>query len=269
VAKPDDPTLELSSRGDNPLLQMHVADGAYADNEGAVTSVDWINRLVVYYSRPENIERRPFDRVLLIRIQAIPIRLERTIQPANSLAGWRAALLGPFDTMMRVRSASQTERGDLEINLLTRATLAEVRAARERVEREFQTDLAQVDQLEAILDELRQLADSTPGVQPDLERKFREIDDRLRLAEERLQRSQERRRTGQLRVESVVFDFQPSDGVPIPLSWKLTSRQQRQIDRTWERLAKGSWSNRPLEILDRYFDRLAATPAHRIAAKPE
>src|SRR4029079_9171807 len=97
---------------------FHVADGAYADNEGVVTSVDWINRLLVHYSRRDRLQHRPFDRALVIRIQAFPRqKVHQTLQKGN-LAGWRAALLGPFDTMMQVRGASQTERGDLEINLL-------------------------------------------------------------------------------------------------------------------------------------------------------
>ncbi|MGE3780753.1 MAG: hypothetical protein AB7F89_26430, partial [Pirellulaceae bacterium] len=238
--------------------------GAYADNEGAVTSVDWINRLLVYYSRPENIDQRPFDRVLLVRIQAFPRELARTSRPANRLSGWRAALLGPFDTMMKVRSASQTERGDLEINLLTRATLAELRAAKERAEREFQLALTQVDQLERMMDELR--FSGKPG-EPASEaaRRVREEEDKWRFAISLLQSSQDRqRRLTDLQVESVVFDFHPADGVSIPMSWKLTARQQRQIDRTWEQLANGYYPHQPLAVVDRYFRRLA-TIAPRLA----
>src|SRR6185436_9127973 len=113
-----------------------------------------------------NLEQRPFDRVLLIRIQAFPRQQARRTATNGSLAGWRAALLGPFDTMMHVRSASQTERGDLEINLLTRATVAEMKAARERTEREFQMALAQVEQFEALREELHHLTTKSREVGP-------------------------------------------------------------------------------------------------------
>jgi hypothetical protein len=249
----------------DPLYSVHVADGAYADNEGAVTSVDWINRLLVFFSRPENVDRRPFDHVLLVRIQAIPRDLTRTVQAAHGLAGWRAALLGPFDTMMKVRSASQTERGDLEINLLTRATLADLRAARERADRSYQTTLAQIDELESTRQQLRGLDTRDPA----LAEIARRIEERLRIELEMLKDSgDQQRRLADLRVESVVFDFQPSDGVAIPLSWKLTARQQAQIDRTWSQLVVGSYPHQPLEIVDKYFRRAADRGAIEFATQP-
>jgi len=262
VARPQVSALRRAGDPFNPLFAVHVADGAYADNEGAVTSVDWINRLLVYYSRPEQIDSRPFDRVLLIRIQAFPKELARTYRPATSLSGWRAALLGPFDAMMHVRSASQTERGDLEINLLTRATLAELRAAKERSEREFQMALAQVDQLERMLVELRTAPGGAAEAPSEAARRMREEEDKWRFAIEMLQASQDRqRRLAELQVESVMFDFHPADDVAIPLSWKLTVRQQRQIDRTWQRLVDGGYPHQPLAVVDRYFHRRDAQPA--------
>ena len=82
IPQPDDTADRVAT--------YHVVDGGYADNEGAVTSVDWINRLLVHYSRAENILGRPFDHVLLIRIQAFP---KQVAYPHNrsALAGWRSA----------------------------------------------------------------------------------------------------------------------------------------------------------------------------------
>jgi hypothetical protein len=153
--------------------------------------------------------------------------------------------------------------------LLTRATLAELRAARERAERDFLTALDQVDQLEAIRHELHQLAASLPNAQSDLDRKFLEVDDKLRVARSRLEKSQERQQQlEELQVESVVFDFHPIDGVRIPLSWKLTTKQQRQIDRTWAQLASGSYDHNPLQIVDKYFQRHEPSGAlHHIATQ--
>jgi hypothetical protein len=241
----------------SPIADLHVADGAYVDNEGAVTSVDWINRLVVHFSRPENLDSRPFDRILLIRIQAFPKELSRTVQAANSFSGWRAAFLGPFDAMMHVRSASQTERGDLEINLLTRATLAELNSAKQRTDFEFRMALAQVDQLESIHESLRRLAAATPGGNSEIDRQFVATDDELRMTKQMLQSSQQRQeQLRELLVESVVFDFHPVDGVRLPMSWKLTARQQQQIDNAWTELVNGNYREQPLSVVDRYFERM-------------
>ena len=210
VSRPLDHSINPSVSQENSLSTFHVADGAYADNEGVVTSVDWINRLLVHYSRSENLESRRFDRVLLIRIQAIPRQPARKMANRGSLAGWRAALLGPFDTMMHVRSASQTERGDLEINLLTRATMAELKAARERTEREFQMALAQVDQLEAIREQISRLYAGSNLSDAEKARQFMEVHDKLHSAEgdvaasERAKSSRERtaRRVGRVRFRA-------------------------------------------------------------------
>ncbi len=257
VSRPLDTAAPTAISAENPLATFHVADGAYADNEGVVTSVDWINRLLVHYSRGEHLERRPFDRVLLIRIQAFPRQQARRNAANGSLTGWRAALLGPFDAMMHVRSASQTERGDLEINLLTRATLAEFKAARERTESEFQMALAQVEQLESIREELYNLAAAARDSPADVARQYLEVEDKLHAAEGLLRRAQERgRRVNDLLVESVVFDFQPVDQVRIPMSWKLTTSQKRQLDRAWLQLVEGRLQFQPLDVLDRYFARI-------------
>jgi hypothetical protein len=252
---------------ESSLATFHVADGAYADNEGVVTSVDWINRLLVHYSRGDSIDQRPFDRVLLIRIQAFPRRKAREAAETSNLAGWRAALLGPFDTMMQVRSASQTERGDLEINLLTRATLAEVQAARERAERELQASQDQVRQLELLREELFRLTSSVPELPAEAVREVLAVQDKLHVAEKLLERVQERgRRAAELVVESVVFDFQPVDHVRIPMSWKLTTKQKQQVVHAWHQMAEGRLPAQPLAVLDKYFTRVDASNRSSLAA---
>lgn len=263
VARPLDNSPSAATSSPNPLAAFHVADGAYSDNEGVVTSVDWINRLLVHYSQAASVEQRPFDRVLLIRIQAFPRQKTREVMESGKLAGWRAAILGPFDAMMQVRSASQTERGDLEINLLTRATLAEVKAARERTERELQTILAEVEQLDLLREHLFQPSTAEGTIPAESARQYLAVRDKLDAAESMLNQARERRqRTHDLFVESVVFDFQPVDHVRIPMSWKLTTKQKRQVDRSWDLLVQGKLPYQPLEVLDRYFDRVqGATPS--------
>jgi hypothetical protein len=213
--------------------------------------------LLVHYSHATSMDQRPFDQVLLIRIQAFPRQKARQAMGSGNLAGWRAALLGPFDAMMQVRSASQTERGDLEINLLTRATLAEVKAARERTEREFQSALAEVEQLELLREQLFERSADEGSIPAESARQYLAVRDKLDVAEAMLTQARDRRRrTHDLFVESVVFDFQPVDHVRIPMSWKLTTKQKRQLDHSWDLLVQGRLPYQPLEVLDRYFDRV-------------
>ncbi len=50
--------------------------------------------------------------------------------------------------------------------------------------------------------------------------------------------------TGELQVapESAVFEYQPQDDKPLPLSWRLTKEQQDAIDKNWEiQLTRKDW----------------------------
>jgi hypothetical protein len=243
-------------RSQSPLAQYHIVDGGYADNEGAVTSVDWINRLIAYYSRDERILSRPFDDVLLIRIQPFPAERPPTNQRLSAISGWRAALLGPLDAMMNVRGASQTERGDLEIGLLTQATRAAIEAMRQRY-------AAEAKAAQAVLDALQpaQPLDSGSG-SADAVRQQLEQHDRRRTFE-LLQRLAEEKETrlDAVRIHTVTIDFHPTEDVRIPLSWKLTHRQKQNLDAAWQKIVAGLHPHRPLEKLDALFLRIAPPDA--------
>ena len=183
----DDPALARSM-----IATHHVVDGGYADNEGVVTSVDWLNRLLQIYGNGVEPSSRPFDAVLLIRIHAFPSSGDRERNRSPSpLAGWRAALVGPLHAMLRVRSASQTERGDLEIRLLKQSV--------ERASR----------------------GSGGSG----------------------------------LRIESVKVAFYPPPGTRVPLSWKLTESQKRELNVAWQSIVDGSHPDHPLKVIDRFFER--------------
>ena len=219
----------------------HIVDGGYADNEGAVTSVDWINRLLVYYSREERILQRPFDHILLIRIQAFPKKKGASPHRHNALAGWRSALMGPLDAMMRVRATSQTERGDLEVDLLTQATLAAINASKERFESEFRTAQAWADSVEqeaeSLQSYLRELADEGKLTAADMARWSSASRDRLAAAQALVEQvAGKRERITRLSVASVLFDFRPPQNDSIPFTWKLTARQKQNIDEAWSRI---------------------------------
>ena len=241
------------------LATYHVVDGGYSDNEGAVTSVDWINRLLVYYSRSDKILQRPFDDVLLIRIQAFPKTKGSAGQAAASaFVGWRSALLGPLNAMMKVRVASQTERGDLEVDLLTQTTRAQIAASKERFESELRLAQGRADFFQqaanAQEESLRKLVEQGKLTEADIIRPLQETRDRLNVAQAMLEEvAKKLERISQLTVASVLFDFQPAREIGIPLSWKLTAQQKQNIDEAWERVTSAEPRHPALALLDEYF----------------
>ena len=87
----------------------HVADGGYFDNFGVVTAIDWLRDALPVYAG--ELKR---DRLLILQIRTSS--LERPA-PARG-RGWVYAAFGPQVTLMRVRTATQVSRNDLEIALL-------------------------------------------------------------------------------------------------------------------------------------------------------
>jgi hypothetical protein len=242
------------------IASYHVVDGGYTDNEGAMTSVDWINRLLVHYSRDETVMQRPFDRVLVLRIQAFPKKRSTSPYRRNLLAGWTSALLGPLQAMLNVRGTSQTERGDLEIELLTQATRADIVASKERFEAEFRSAQAWADSVEqevhSLESYLEELADEGKLTQADLARWSSASRDRLTTARSLVEQvARKRERMEQLSVSAVSFEFHPPQNDWIPFSWKLTARQKLNIDEAWCRLVEQDPTNPALAFLDDYFTR--------------
>lgn len=106
----------------------HFADGGYVDNEGMITIVESLMHLL----DPNYVAQRPFDRVLLVRLMPFP---SSTVAPASLDRGWFYATLGPIDAIENVRTASQMERNDLAVRLLTEAAASrgvEVRSVKLR-----------------------------------------------------------------------------------------------------------------------------------------
>ncbi len=95
--------------------RFHIADGGYADNDGLVTVIDWLDRLIRRYVNSKAPTPPPFDRVLLVQIRPFPLK-EPTVPADNR--GWLYATVGPLQTMANVRRSSQAERGNLEVNIL-------------------------------------------------------------------------------------------------------------------------------------------------------
>ncbi|HUG70734.1 MAG TPA: hypothetical protein VMM76_23495 [Pirellulaceae bacterium] len=257
------PELECDHTQQSAISKYHVVDGAYVDNEGAVTSVDWINRLLHYYQGRKNSER-PFDRVLLVRIHAFPTNVgQASGKVAKSASGWRTAFIGPLDTMMAVRSASQMERGDLEVGLLQNVTQSRT---------EVQVREAELKKAIAVADVIGDGTNPGPA-EPDpnaeanlspadiarMQAMSRDTSARVseitRTVEEHV--NEEVREATEVEVYSVMIDFHsPNKSLRIPMSWKLTTKQKENVDLAWESILRGEHPQKPLEALDEFFERV-------------
>lgn len=92
-----------------------IGDGGYVDNEGIVTAVDWIQFIMPRLAQLPS-QHRP-STVLLLRIApAINTDSLQNVQSSFLVRNLRW-LTGPFETLASVRSASQSERGNLEADL--------------------------------------------------------------------------------------------------------------------------------------------------------
>ncbi len=259
--------FECDHTKQSAISKYHVVDGAYVDNEGAVTSVDWIDRLLHHYQGRKNSER-PFDRVLLVRIQAFPSNVgQASGKVADSASGWRTALIGPLDAMMTVRSASQTERGDLEVGLLQNVTQSRMEVQKREAELKKVIAVSDVigDGTSPAVTELDPNADAnlSPADVARMQAMSRDNTARVsaitRTVEEHVK--EEVRKATEVEVFSVMMDFHsPNKSLGIPMSWKLTTKQKNNVDSAWESLLRGKHPQQPLETLDQFFARVPATP---------
>lgn len=93
-----------------------ICDGGYVDNEGIVSAVNWIEFLLRRW-HAEKVDEKPFQRILLLRIEPAASEDRNIPSDPGGLAGWFRWLTGPVESMVKVRSASQLERGNLEADL--------------------------------------------------------------------------------------------------------------------------------------------------------
>lgn len=92
-----------------------ICDGGYVDNEGIVTAVNWIEFLLRKWHAQKG--KKSFDRILLLRIEPASSLDNNVPRDSGGLAGWFWWLTGPGEAMVKVRSASQLDRGNLEADL--------------------------------------------------------------------------------------------------------------------------------------------------------
>ena len=256
-----------------------LCDGGYADNEGIVTAISWVEFLLKRWAISlESNETRPFDRILILRIQPSATIDGNTPSPTSGLSPWMRWITGPAETIVKVRSASQSERGNLETDLA---------ALFLRVPTE-QTDL------NASLDGLAKnvFGDSQDEYQIDMQ--FEQTAQRIHTAtkeenrrvwkgqlEEFKKRLQDRPNDGlesddppskaifpgadsgldekELEVPVIVqtVAFHSADQV-VPLNWKLSKEQKLWYLLSWDLCAAPNTSVR--ETLNRYFSPTTGDP---------
>lgn len=95
---------------DQRLAQFRTIDGGLFDNEGLVTAIDWIERLL------ECSESELPSHILLIRIQPHSAKQDDRRRYGDLLL----RIAGPGIALANVRPASQLERGSVETKLLTK-----------------------------------------------------------------------------------------------------------------------------------------------------
>ncbi len=89
----------------------HLADGGYYDNFGVASLVDWLRTVL-----PEIRNLSGRKRILLVQVRDAP----RPAPEAGTRTGWVVGALGPLKTLLSIRTATQTARNEMEVDLFQR-----------------------------------------------------------------------------------------------------------------------------------------------------
>ena len=237
-----------------------ICDGGYVDNEGIVSAVNWIDFLIKRWAvlKPD---KRPFARILLLRIE--PAYSEDTGKLPNSggVAGSLRWLAGPAEAMVKVRAASQLERGNLESDLASQIhelNTGETHSESAKTASKFAPSLlgspAAQDSLKAEPTVVEQSIFQRQNASPEASRKewntlVDEYQERLKTGENRaddkprvqgmfrptpsddIERVTE---SNELPVVVQAIRFENANQV-IPLNWKLSKKQKVWYLLAWER----------------------------------
>ncbi|NER23702.1 MAG: patatin-like phospholipase family protein [Symploca sp. SIO1C2] len=90
----------------------HVADGGYFDNSGVFTTVEWLDKVVL-----KNLKELKLEKVVILQINAFRPSASTNNNPITK-RGWLMSLAGPLLATLKVRSSTQTDRNNLEIQVL-------------------------------------------------------------------------------------------------------------------------------------------------------
>ncbi len=94
---------------------FHLADGGYYDNYGVTTLVDWLDDAQPVFAK------RGGRKILVVQIRDVP-DAERG---GARRAGWTLSFAGPLRTLVRIRTASQANRNELDVEMMQRLACRE------------------------------------------------------------------------------------------------------------------------------------------------
>ena len=241
-----------------------LCDGGYVDNEGIVTAVNWIEFLLRHWVAEED-GAKTFDRILLLRIQPSASVDQNQIPDAGGLVGLFRWLTGPVETMAKVRSASQLERGNLESDLAALYLVAsksndEPSTAPTRPSHR----IFGASPLDAVFNRRPDIPEFDPRklqpteIRQNWEKMLTEFEEKgspQQLDPPRMEATFDNQATDQASEPPVIVQsiaFVDANQV-IPLNWKLSNRQKQGYLLSWRLCADTDTQLRG--TLDRYFTR--------------
>ena len=104
------PYVSPAVRPDLPGRQYHVVDGAYYDNYGMTTLIEWLNQALEGAA-----DRRWPKRVLVLQIRAAPSSSDTS---PDGWHGWPYQAWAPIETMLTVRTTGQLSHDEQEFTRL-------------------------------------------------------------------------------------------------------------------------------------------------------
>ena len=195
-----------------------ICDGGYVDNEGIVTAVNWTEFILRRWADLPPSDR-PFQRILMVRIEPAPTADDGTVPDAGGGWGWFRWLAGPVETIINVRSASQLERGNLESDLAAlylKPTPEPRSPAEKKATGVLRTLLGNRKKSFGSLKTEKQTLGAV-------------------VAPEANVSGQAKAQSEELPVVVVTVRFEkPENGGPIPLNWKLSTEQKHWYKQAWE-----------------------------------
>jgi hypothetical protein len=240
-----------------PTRDYHVADGGYSENEGALTAIQWVHRLLAYYRAAGRARARPFDRILVIRIEPFP---PDRAPAAETRHGWLYEALGPITTIQNVRVASQAERNSFDLRVLVEESEAKAPPGNQGARHRRDEAEARAGESKTKVAKLYRgwAGDPTRMRSAQQQQEMRVVTDEAARAEQEAARAS-RQLVPEAEITWTAFVFQAGEQAA-PLSWKLTASQQQAIDDAWEQIVAGKGAEignglneAPLKTVDRFF----------------
>lgn len=238
--------------------QVALCDGGYADNEGVVTAVTWIDYLLTKWAKKRAEDGITFNRILLLRIEpalSIEKDLEQKRSDPLSFVRW---LIGPLETMMNVRSTSQLERGNLEADLVeTYLDMTNLEGDPQKTRNLREDRKGRLRQRNQVDDAARPMQEVRKEWNLELEEMIKQFKDESSSISRTISPPPAPKATvggadhdGHVIVESIRF--RDADQA-IPLSWKLSKTQKLWYLLSWKKIDELNPNLRP--TLDKFFPR--------------